>query len=154
VTGFLPKLKKAVKAESGQAIVEFAIVLPLLLILLLGILDFGWIFANQCRVQKAASAAARCGSINIYQYREGSTRQDYLNAVKKRAAENLPEGTETVLSVDGTVTAAAGTALVAVTVGRNNVSVTVSYPVRTLTFVAGILFGRYYPAVSTSVASC
>ena len=39
--------------------VEFALVLPLLLLILCGILDFGWLFYNQFNVDNTARQAAR-----------------------------------------------------------------------------------------------
>jgi uncharacterized protein (UPF0333 family) len=40
-------LKRIAKNEKGQAMVEFALIVPLLILLLCGIIDFGWIFGNQ-----------------------------------------------------------------------------------------------------------
>lgn len=155
IKGIAKLLKKVLRNESGQAIVEFALVLPLLLALLMGILDFGWIFMNQYNVEKAASAAARYGTINVDQYKDSSTKQEYLNGLKTKAADNLPDGGESILCVDGSTSAqdSDGITVVSVDVGRSSVSVTVTYPVRTLTFVAGALYGMYYPATSTSVSS-
>ena len=34
------------KRENGQSAVEFALVLPILLLIVCGILDFGWLFYN------------------------------------------------------------------------------------------------------------
>ena len=53
------KIKKKIKSEEGQAMVEFALVLPLLLLILCGILDFGWLFYNQFNVDNTARQAAR-----------------------------------------------------------------------------------------------
>ena len=53
-----------IKKETGQAIVEFAIVLPLLLLILCGIIDFGWIFYNQLSLQDCTREGARYGSVN------------------------------------------------------------------------------------------
>ena len=39
--------------------VEFALVLPILILLLCGILDFGWILANQLQAENASREAAR-----------------------------------------------------------------------------------------------
>jgi Flp pilus assembly protein TadG len=51
------------RKERGQAMVEFALVLPLLLILLCGIIDFGWIFGNQLMANNACREAARACAI-------------------------------------------------------------------------------------------
>ena len=48
--------------ESGAQIVEFAIVLPLLAVLIVGILDFGQAFAIRQKLTFAARDAARFGS--------------------------------------------------------------------------------------------
>ncbi|MGE4486016.1 MAG: TadE/TadG family type IV pilus assembly protein [Oscillospiraceae bacterium] len=54
------------KNENGQAIVEFALVLPILLLLLCGIIDFGWIFGNQLLANNATREAARYTAIHYY----------------------------------------------------------------------------------------
>lgn len=51
------------KRESGQAIVEFAFVLPLFLILVMGILDFGWLFYNYISLENTARNAARIACV-------------------------------------------------------------------------------------------
>lgn len=53
-------------SEKGQAMVEFALVLPALLLLLCGIIDFGWIFGNQLLANNAAREAARYSAIHYY----------------------------------------------------------------------------------------
>ena len=40
-------LKRKKQKESGQALAEFAICLPLLILILCGILDFGWVYMNE-----------------------------------------------------------------------------------------------------------
>ena len=45
--------------ERGQSLVEFALVLPVLLLLLLGILEFGWLFNGQITLTSAAREGAR-----------------------------------------------------------------------------------------------
>ena len=47
------------RREDGAAAVEFALVVPLLLIVLLAIIDFGWIFNQQLRLTEAAREGAR-----------------------------------------------------------------------------------------------
>lgn len=48
----------------GQAMVEMALVLPLLLLLLCGIFDFGWIFAHQISLNNTSRDGARFAAIN------------------------------------------------------------------------------------------
>ncbi len=52
------------KRESGQAIVEFALVLPILLLLLCGIIDFGWLYYNQITLNNASREGARYAVIH------------------------------------------------------------------------------------------
>lgn len=57
------KKRNKKKHESGQAIVEFALVLPLFLLLVMGILDFGWLFYNYISVENAARNGARIACV-------------------------------------------------------------------------------------------
>lgn len=47
--------------QKGGAALEFALVLPVLLLLILPIIDFTWFFLNMQHVQEAASSGARAG---------------------------------------------------------------------------------------------
>lgn len=51
------------RSRSGQAFVEFALVLPILLVLLLGIADFGRVFAAGISIEAAARNAAEVGAL-------------------------------------------------------------------------------------------
>jgi len=57
---------KHMKKENGQAMVEFALVLPILLLVFAGIIDFGWIFHNQLVANNASREAARYVAIHYY----------------------------------------------------------------------------------------
>lgn len=50
-------------SRRGQSLVEFALVLPLLLVILLGVADFGRVFAAGITVEAAARNAAEVGAI-------------------------------------------------------------------------------------------
>ncbi|MDD4583790.1 MAG: TadE/TadG family type IV pilus assembly protein [Eubacteriales bacterium] len=52
------------KNEEGQAMVEFALVLPVLILILGGIIDFGWIFGNQLLANNACREATRYTAIH------------------------------------------------------------------------------------------
>ena len=47
------------RRETGATLVEFAIVAPLLITLLLGIVEFGWLFSQNVDVRHGAREAAR-----------------------------------------------------------------------------------------------
>ena len=52
------------KKEEGQAIVEFAIILPILIMILCGIIDFGWFFTNQNIIDNCSRVGARYMSVD------------------------------------------------------------------------------------------
>ncbi len=57
----LRQLLRRGRGQEGAAAVEFAIVLPLLMLLLAGFIDFGWLFYWQHTVTNASRAGARYG---------------------------------------------------------------------------------------------
>jgi hypothetical protein len=65
----------------GQTLVEFALVLPMLLVLLLGIVDFGRVFASGITVEAMARNSAEAGA------------QEYLQA-RRAASPAQPAGSE------------------------------------------------------------
>jgi Flp pilus assembly protein TadG len=52
------------KGEQGQAMVEFALVLPLLLVLIVGIVQFGILFHNYVTLTDAVRAGARQAAVS------------------------------------------------------------------------------------------
>lgn len=55
---------KTVRTERGQAMVETAIVLPLLLIVLLGLIQFGLLFRDYLALVDAVRAGARTAAVS------------------------------------------------------------------------------------------
>lgn len=53
-----------IQHERGASLVEFAIVLPLLLLLLFGIIEFGWLFAMNLDVKHGAREGARLAAVD------------------------------------------------------------------------------------------
>jgi Flp pilus assembly protein TadG len=51
------------KREGGVSAVEFGLILPVLIILLLGMMDYGWIFYIQLNLTNAAREGARRGVV-------------------------------------------------------------------------------------------
>ena len=56
--------KRMFRSEKGQSMVEFALVLPFLIALLCGIIDFGWLYYNQITLNNAAREGARYAVIH------------------------------------------------------------------------------------------
>lgn len=132
----LQMIKRKAAAEDGQSIVEFALTLPLLLLLLCGILDFGWIYVNQYKTDYAAFSGSRYAAI----YAGSTNDMNELTAeTDSRVRENL-----LVNSANAEVT---------LSVTASEATVTVTCPIPNLTFVASTLFGKYYSASSTSVST-
>jgi hypothetical protein len=52
------------KGETGASLVEFAIVLPFLLVLLLGIVEFGWVLGQMNDIRHGAREAARLAAVD------------------------------------------------------------------------------------------
>ncbi len=49
------------KSEKGQSLVEFALILPLMLLLLCAIVDYGWLFTHELVLSTAVRDGARVG---------------------------------------------------------------------------------------------
>ena len=121
--------------ERGAAVVEFALVLPLLLMLVLGAIDWGWYFYAREVVTNAAREGARTGSVSAVGSDDAtsaasSAASTYLSSL------NLTGGTVNVTTPD-------------VTVGA-----TVTHTVRVVvTFPAGSLTGFTLPGFTSLVPS-
>jgi Flp pilus assembly protein TadG len=114
-------------SESGQAVIELALTLPLLLVIVMGIFDFGLMFQRYEVVTNAAREGARVGVLPNY------TPAD----AQARAQQYLTSGG--LSSASATINAA----VAATTFGTpaktvNQVTVTVAYPY-TYPFIGPIL---------------
>jgi len=113
------------KSEKGQAMVEFALVLPILILLLCAIMDFGWIFFQKILVTNAAREAARYSAVHLYD--DGT-----VNAADINAARNVALGSSSALP--NTLTAA-------LSVSDGAVTVTVTSPAAVITGLTSSFFG-------------
>jgi hypothetical protein len=88
------------RCRRGQSLVEFALVLPMLLVLLLGIADFGRVFASGITVEAMARNAAEAASQEYLQLRRAASPAPPLpaayDAVHLRAQEVACEEAETL----------------------------------------------------------
>jgi Flp pilus assembly protein TadG len=66
------------RSEQGQAIVEFAMVLPLLVVLLLGIIEFGIIFNNYVTLTDATRAGARKAAVSRFSGDNGAAAKQVV----------------------------------------------------------------------------
>lgn len=72
------RFRKRGKNEDGQSMIEFVFVLPVFMLLLAMILDFGWLFYTQLGVENSARNAARvaCVEYNRVAYDSVAKRPD------------------------------------------------------------------------------
>lgn len=115
--------------EDGQAVVEFALVLPILTLIIFATIQFGLAFWNMQQVSAAASEGARRAAVS----RTATDRDGRVVTAVRNASPNL---TPTRLNVSTSSTWAPG----------STVTVTVRYPQRIrvlgITFFNGDLTGR------------
>lgn len=77
---------KILKQEKGQALVEFAIILPVLLLLIMGILQFGMMLNAYLAIENAAREGARTG---IAGSSDAEIRQSIISISPSLDSENL-----------------------------------------------------------------
>lgn len=130
-------MKDFIKSEDGQAVVEFAIIAPILLLILCAIIDFGWIFSAQIATNNCAREGARFAS----------TSTDYANAsyntslkVKSVANDLIKQNLSTEVRFTNTQAPRNG-----------DVTVNVTSEVKTLTIVANTVFGGSTMNLTSSV---
>jgi Flp pilus assembly protein TadG len=123
------RLFDVVRDHTGSVLVEFTLVLPVLLFLILGLAQFGMIFYNYILVTNAAATGARQFSISRLDSTPYTDTQSAINS----ATTNL-SGLTISMSVNGTACSsdsacqsALQTAYTAATIPPEPVSVTVSY---------------------------
>lgn len=58
-----PPEVRAPRGERGASLIEFTLILPLLVALLFGIVDFGWIYNEQINLRQGVREAARQGAV-------------------------------------------------------------------------------------------
>lgn len=110
------------KSEKGQSLVEFALILPVLMLLICGITDFGRIFHSYLTIDHAGREAARAASI-------GKDNTFIKNtAVNDAASIGL---TTDQVDINPSGTRSAGT----------DANITITYPITFMTPVIGNLIG-------------
>jgi Flp pilus assembly protein TadG len=96
------------RGEGGASLVEFAFVMPLLLLLVLGIVEFGWLFAQNLDVRHGAREGARLAAVNFPEGPQpnsgvrSNTNRDALVA-EICARMQTPTGADVTIASTGTV---------------------------------------------------
>ncbi|MHB8963784.1 MAG: TadE/TadG family type IV pilus assembly protein [Saccharofermentanales bacterium] len=122
----LNRLKRFSKNEKGQAVVELAIAIPVLLLVLCGIIDFGWIFSNKMVITYCSREGARYGTVN-------AAAQYSADDIEQRVLNVAPDYLKNDLNITVTYTDIYD-------VRSGDVEVEVRYTVRALTPITGIFF--------------
>ncbi|BDG08494.1 TadE/TadG family type IV pilus assembly protein [Anaeromyxobacter paludicola] len=115
---------------------EFALVLPVLFLVLLGAIDWGYYFFVEEIVTNAAREGARAGSI----------------AVKKDAASTASTVSKTYLSNSGLKSAPTVTAQLVTASGVDSVRVSIAYPIGKTGSITGFLKQPLIPAGAKALA--
>ena len=80
-------LKKSLRDQRGQTVTEFALVLPLLMLVLLAIMQFGVLFRDYLAVVDAVRAGARVGVVS--RTSTSPTPKEKCEQAVKKAATDL-----------------------------------------------------------------
>ena len=115
------------KNKKGQSMVELAIVMPLLLLVVCGIIDFGWIFSNNMITSYSCREGARLGTII-------ADKADAVTQIANRVMAVTPAFAHPGITVTTVFTNAA-------TPADGDVKVTVRYKFILLTPMAQLIFG-------------
>lgn len=133
-------LRRLAGGESGAELIEFGLTLPLLLLVMLGIIEFGFMFHEYEVVTNASREAARIAVLPAYSASDAQTRAtQYLTAAGLNAAQINPAPT---VSAPTAVSLGGGKCVGAITV-------TVSYQ-HPVPFIGGIVkyFGKSFATVT------
>lgn len=121
-----------IRSERGAVAVEFALLLPILMMLLLGIVEFGLAYNAQITITNAAREGARTMAIQ-----NSTAAAD--SAVKAAAPLVNPAITNSEIAISPSICAAGQT-----------VTVTIQYPYK---FLTGF-FGTGYTMIGTAAMQC
>ena len=145
----MPSLKRLIRrfirTESGAELIEFSLTLPLLLLIVLGMIEFGFLFQEYEVVTNAAREGARIAVLPTYSLNDASAR------VKQYLTDGGLNSTLATVSVGAPVS----TVLAAPAAGCVwSVPVTVTYP-HPVPFLGGIMsyFGSSFGAITLKATS-
>ena len=137
-------MRKICKNEKGQALLEFALVLPLLLMILCGIMDFGWIYYNQLAIENSAREGARFAAVSTAPEAGDTSTADRDNRIKAKVLAVSPNTIKGNMVI--TITYSDTTNPV-----NGDVTVKLTSKLRILTPIAGIFYGGQEKDISAKV---
>lgn len=99
----MKKIFEFIRNTDGQSLVEFALVLPILLALILGMVEFGWILNGKITLTSSAREGAR---VAIIFENAGEASTAVQSAVSKSTESSSLTGVTTVTVFDETTKSA------------------------------------------------
>jgi Flp pilus assembly protein TadG len=95
VRAMLARLYGRIRDARGQGLVEFAFALPLLVIILVGIVQFGIAYSNYLQLTDAVRVGGRAGATQASDSANPTTQPAACTAAKTAAQADLSAGTYT-----------------------------------------------------------
>ncbi len=83
-------LNRKIKSEKGASSIEFALILPILIMLMVGIFEFGMAYSNYIAITHAAREGARLAAVN--QFSEELVRERAYPVVPDSIIISYPYG--------------------------------------------------------------
>jgi Flp pilus assembly protein TadG len=143
-------LKRLGRSEAGAELIEFSLTLPLLLLVVLGIIEFGFLFREYEIVTNAAREGARMASLQTYSPTQAARQ---TNATARINQYLDAAGLDHTLA-GVTVGAPVSTPIAIPSTCVWSVPVTVTYP-HPVPFISGIMgyFGGTFGAITVRATS-
>lgn len=124
--------RRRCRGDDGAVLVEFALVLPILFLLIFGIIEFGWAFFQNLDVRHGAREGARLAAVN-YKESPSPSAADQLTEIINETCDRMDSGDDVRINFHRPGTAAVG----------QTIEVTVRKPLDTLTgFIDFALAGK------------
>jgi Flp pilus assembly protein TadG len=90
----IPRIRfRLLRRSRGQSLVEFALVAPILILLFMGMFDFGWILHQQIQMDNAVRLGARRGAV-------GENNATIIARMQDTCSFSLPSGQITIIVRD------------------------------------------------------
>jgi Flp pilus assembly protein TadG len=118
--------------EKGATLVEFAFILPIFILFVFGIIDFGWAYSQNLDVKQGAREGGRLVAVNSGVGGSATARCQSLQTQIKNRTTELTDASETVV-ISFTDANGNGTKDIG-----ELAAVTVAYPLSSLSGVSGI----------------
>jgi len=134
---------RLLRCETGAELIEMAIVTPVLLLMVMGIVDFGFMFQRYVALTNAAVEGARVASL------PGYTAQNAQDRVQAYVASALPNGVAVTAVASLVTLAGPGTT----TWPGMQVTVTHEYNLRYITPIARLVGGTTAGSVTLTARS-